>query len=191
MLNAVKKLCRKGFTLLELLVVVLIIGILAAIALPQYQFAVDKTQFAKLQSTAKEIADAYTRYHLITNDYPNDIKQLDIDFSDENQITYPTTGVSCVVFGDYYCCLAQVRKNVSYGDTMCGNLDYSFYYVHRLFLDDGSQSNYRDCRAKADNTKAVRVCSDFSQKKYDTGTSAILTPYGTKSGYTAYHNNRK
>ena len=56
---------KLGFTLLELLVVVLIIGILAAIALPQYQLAVDKTQFAKMESMVSTVRKAYQHYILI------------------------------------------------------------------------------------------------------------------------------
>ena len=50
---------NKAFTLIELLVVVLIIGILSAIALPQYQKAVERTRVSEVLITLKSIQQNY------------------------------------------------------------------------------------------------------------------------------------
>ncbi len=65
---------KKGFTLIEMLVVVLIIGILAGIALPQYQMAVTKAKVASILPLMRRWKDALAEYKLQHGNYcPDDI----------------------------------------------------------------------------------------------------------------------
>lgn len=79
---------KNGFTLIEILIVVLIIAILAAIALPQYRKATEKTIIAEAIENLRAIAQANQRYYMATGSYAgvNDIDALDITIPGDNSI---------------------------------------------------------------------------------------------------------
>ncbi len=76
MKNIVKN--NKAFTLIEILVVVLIIGILAAIAVPQYQKAVMKANLHKGIPLVESIYQAQQAYYLANGEYAKELADLDI-----------------------------------------------------------------------------------------------------------------
>ena len=69
---------KRGFTLIEVLVVVLIIGILVAVALPQYQRAVMKSRYTGLINLTDTLADAEELYYLTHGTYTNNFEELDV-----------------------------------------------------------------------------------------------------------------
>lgn len=67
---------QKGFTILEILVVIVIIGILAAIALPKFAGVREDANVAVTKSNLKSIQTAVERYQLDTGTYPDGLAIL-------------------------------------------------------------------------------------------------------------------
>lgn len=59
----------KGYTLIELMMVVVIIGVLAAIAYPSYQSYVQRAKRADVQSEMMQIAQRLQSYYAINHNY--------------------------------------------------------------------------------------------------------------------------
>ncbi|MBR3632040.1 MAG: prepilin-type N-terminal cleavage/methylation domain-containing protein [Elusimicrobiaceae bacterium] len=70
---------KRAFTLIELLVVVLIIGILSAIALPQYQKAVEKSKASQALILLRNTANAQKVYFLANGTYARTFSDLGVD----------------------------------------------------------------------------------------------------------------
>lgn len=98
---------RQGFTLLELLIVVVIIGILAAIALPQYQMAVGKAQLSTLKNLTRSLAESHQRYYLTYDQSTTNLNKLDIE--KQNDIS-----CSLVANSKMKCCKEIFNTDICY-----------------------------------------------------------------------------
>jgi general secretion pathway protein G len=67
---------RKGFTLIEILIVVTLIGILVAILVPQYKYSVLRAKEAVLKEDLFQMRDAINKYYFDKKKYPAGLEDL-------------------------------------------------------------------------------------------------------------------
>ena len=176
---------KEGFTLMELLVVVLIIGILAAVAVPQYQKSVMRVRFAKLYNLGRSYERAATEYIAATGKWPENFMDLSVEVPGGFEHKNFGSG-ECIQNKELYCCLKLYVASYQSSGIVCAQKDYSIAYSY-VFEGMGTfPTNSSFCIAQKTNTVANKVCSSYDTV-WNSGYN-LITPTGTHStaGYNYY-----
>lgn len=78
----------KGFSLIELMIVVAVIGIVGAIAMPSYDNYMLKSRRAEAKAGLAEVADRQERYYLQASEYTDDFGANFLNISNETEEGY-------------------------------------------------------------------------------------------------------
>ncbi len=137
---------NKAFTLIEVLVVVLIIGILAAIAVPQYQKAVLKADLHRGISLVESLYQAQQAYFLAHGDFAADIDDLDITIPKDDSCTKINNYYDCD-YGRIYWDSTSVQFQTKPGTIISSK---KIAYTHYMRDKDMFEAGKRYCFAKPD-----------------------------------------
>ena len=156
---------NKGFTLIEMLVVVLIIGILAGIALPQYQIAVTKAKVASILPLMRRWKDALQEYKLQHGSYD------DLEYSTGAAtlgVNWPSDwndgncGDRIECENEYWSCSANEFR----GSVYClhdFNDGFILIFMHNSDILDEDVAGLTTCEGEED-TEAEKVCKALGGK---------------------------
>ncbi len=135
---------HKGFSLIELMIVVAVIAIIASIAIPSYERQVTKTRRTDGQSKLLEIMSKQERHYSLNNTYVANLSTLS-DY-DNNPVAsdegYYSIAAAACGSGITSCVqLTATPQGAQAGDTECGALTYD----SRGVKGEGGTGSVNDC----------------------------------------------
>ena len=150
-----------GFTLVELLVVVLIIGILVAAAYPKYMKAVERSRVGGAFAIFRSLRDSVKEYQMNTGQFPTRLDELGLSFPDSAD-AFPSKFSLAVVYA------ASATEYVALGENMGLVLNpadnrwkpniYLIYYSPRF----GSYMFFLDTFKNTENI----ICAESKSNKF-------------------------
>src|SRR5438067_800890 len=112
---------RKGFTLVELAVVIIIIGVLAAFAVPRFLDSVERSKAAEAFNYQAAVRAAQERYQVRQGTYTNDLTKLDIQMPDPKYFSVGTPAEGAVGPADRGSARARVHARAVAGCAGAGD----------------------------------------------------------------------
>lgn len=122
---------EKGFTLIEVMIVVVIVAILATVAIPSYQDSVRKTRRADAKEALTRIAALQERYFFTNNSYGT-LTQLGVGSASQE--------------GYYTIAMVTPAQSLSSSPIWCGPSEAARFACYSLTATaTGAQSKDTDC----------------------------------------------